>query len=106
MSPGYLLDASAQLICAHGGQAKATTPSLRVKLSGQPALTQTTTHAVAGCGLTGTPNPPCATAQWLAGAKRVQSMGQPLLLQDSSSNCVPTATPLTVLVTQLRVKGT
>jgi hypothetical protein len=106
MSPGYLIDVGAQLLCAHGGQAKATTPSPRVKLGGQPALTVATMHAVAGCGLTGTPNPPCVTAQWLVGATRVQSMGQPVLLADSQSTCTPTATPLTVVVTQLRVKAT
>lgn len=104
--PGYLLDVSSTLLCAHGGQAKPTAPNPRVKVSGQPTVTQTTTYAVAGCGLTGTPNPPCATAQWVAAALRVKSSGQPLLLQDSRSLCVPTGTPLNVLVTQLRVKGT
>ena len=30
---------------------------------------------------------------------------QPVLLQDSQSLCTPTATPLTIVVTQVRVKG-
>jgi hypothetical protein len=34
------------------------------------------------------------------------SMGQPVLLQDSQSLCTPTGTPLTVMVTQVRVKAT
>jgi hypothetical protein len=106
MSPGYLLDATSQIICAHGGQAQPTAPAQRVKVSGQAIVTQTTTHAVAGCGLTGTPNPPCATAQWVSAAARVTSSSQPVLLQDSQSQCVPTGTPLTVMVTQVRVKGT
>jgi hypothetical protein len=106
MSPGYLLDATSQLICAHGGQAQPTAPAPRVKVSGQAIVTQTTTQSVVGCGLTGTPNPPCATAQWVSAAARVTSSSQPVLLQDSQSQCVPTGTPLTVMVTQVRVKGT
>lgn len=106
MSPGYLLDATSQLLCAHGGQAQPTAPAGRVKVGGQPIVTQSATYAVAGCALTGTPNPPCATAQFASAAIRVKSMGQPVLLQDSQSMCTPTGTPLSVLVTQIRVKGT
>ena len=36
-------------------------PFPRVLLSGQPAVTLTSPYAVAGCALTGTPNPPCVT---------------------------------------------
>lgn len=104
--PGYLLDVSSTLVCAHAGQAKPTAPNPRVKLGGQPIVTQTTSYAVAGCGLTGSPNPPCATAQWVSAAARVKSLGQPVLLQDSRSLCAPTGTPLNIVVTQLRVKGT
>jgi len=104
--PGYLLDVSATLICAHGGQAQPSVPNPRVKLGGQPSVAQSASYLVAGCGLTGTPNPPCASAQWVTGAVRVKSGGQPLLLQDSQSLCTPTGTPLNVLVTQVRVKAT
>jgi hypothetical protein len=106
MSPGYLLDASSALLCAHGGQAKPTAPAPRVKIGGQSIVTQATIHAVSACGLTGTPNPPCATAQWVAAATRVKSLGQFVLLADSQSTCAPTGTPLTVTLTQIRVKGT
>lgn len=102
---GYLLDFSSTLMCAHGGQATATSPNARVTLSNQPTVLQTTTYAVAGCGLTGTPNPPCATAQWLTGTMRVTSGQQPLLMMDGQSTCTPTGTPLTVVVAQARVKA-
>lgn len=104
--PGYLVQVGATVMCAHAGQAQATVPSPRVTLGGQPAVTQPPPWVVAGCGLTGSPNPPCATATWMTGSTRVLAGGQPLLLADSQSTCVPTGTPLTIVVTQLRVKGT
>jgi hypothetical protein len=102
---GYLLDISSSIICAHAGQGQPTAPNPRVKVSGQPTVLQTTVYAVAGCALTGTPNPPCATAQWLTGSTRVTSGGQPLLMMDSQSICTPTGTPLTVVAAQARVKA-
>lgn len=105
--PGFLLHLGAQVICAHApGQATPVVTNPRVKVSGQPIVVQTTQYAVAGCALTGTPNPPCATASWITAATRVRAGGVPVLLQDSQSLCAPTGTPLTVLATQTRVKGT
>jgi len=105
--PGYLLDSNSTIFCAHTpGKAMAAVSSPRVKVSGNPIVTQSSPYTVTGCALTGTPNPPCATAQFIAGATRVTSMGQPVLLQDSQSTCTPTGTPLTVVVTQVRVKAT
>jgi hypothetical protein len=37
------------------------------------------------------------------GTTRVTSYGQPLLVQSGTAICIPTGTPLTPLVTQLRV---
>jgi hypothetical protein len=51
-------------------------------------------------------NGPCVTAQFVMGATRVTAGGEPVLLQDSQSICTPTGTPLTVSVTQTKVKGT
>lgn len=102
---GFLLDISSTIICAHAGQSQPTAPNPRVKVGGNPTILQTTIYAVAGCALTGTPNPPCATAQWTTGSMRVKSGGQPLLMQDSQSTCTPTGTPLTVVVAQPRVKA-
>ena len=38
--PGYLLHVGATVICAHGGQAQPTLPNPRVKVMGQPVVTQ------------------------------------------------------------------
>jgi hypothetical protein len=105
--PSYLLHLGATITCAHApGQAQPISSVARVKVSGQPVVVQTTQYTVAGCALTGSPNPPCATAQWTTGATRVLALGAPVLLQDSQSLCTPTGTPLTVMVVQARVKGT
>jgi hypothetical protein len=45
------------------------------------------------------------TAQFVSSATRVLSNGQPLLLLDSQSICVPTGTPLIPILTQFRVMG-
>ena len=103
--PGFLLHVGATVQCMHPpGQAQPTVPDLRVKVSGQPIVTQSTVHTVAGCALTGSA-PPCVTAQWVSAAIRVKASGQPVLLQDSQALCTPTGTGLNVLVTQTRVKG-
>jgi hypothetical protein len=70
-------------------------------------VTQPTVYTVAGCTLPPPPaaNGPCVSAQWVTGALRVKVGGMPVLLQDSQALCVPTATPLTIVVTQVRVKG-
>ncbi len=105
--PGFLLHLGAQVLCAHPpGQATPVVTNPRVKVNGQPIVTQTSQYAVAGCALTGTPTAPCATASWITAATRIRAGGVPVLLQDSQSVCAPTGTPLTVMVTQLRVKGT
>lgn len=103
--PGYLLHVGATVMCAHAGQAQPVMPSPRVRVGGQPIVTQSCMYMIAGCALTGTPNPPCVTANWVMGAVRVRSMGVPVLLQDSQSICAPTGTPLSVVMTQFRVKG-
>ena len=74
--PGYLLHVGATVMCMHAGQAQPTVSNPRVKVSGQPIVTQAAPYVVAGCGLTGT-SPPCATAQWIVAATRVLSGGVP-----------------------------
>lgn len=104
--PGFLLHAGATVMCSHGGQAQATAPNPRVLLGGQPVVTQAAPHAVAGCAFVPPAgNGPCVTAQWLTGALRVLAGGAPVLLQTSQATCIPTGTPATVVVTQVRVKG-
>ena len=103
--PGYLLHQGATVLCAHGGQAMPTAPFPRVKVSGQMVTIQTAPYTVAGCANPASPPGPCLTAQFVMGALRVKAGGMPVLLQDSMAVCAPTGTPLTVVMTQLRVKG-
>jgi hypothetical protein len=105
--PGFLLHAGATVICAHAGQAQPIATNPRVKVGGQPTVVQSSSYSVSGCPFNagGAPSP-CVTAQWTVAAVRVRSSGQPLLLQDSQAICAPNGTPLTVVVTQARARGT
>lgn len=104
--PGFLLHQGAQVICSHFGLATPTVPNPRVLVSGMPTVTQATPYMVAGCTFPAQTSgaPPCVTAQWLRGAARVFSNGQPVLLLDSQS-LTNNAVPLQILVTQTRVSG-
>jgi hypothetical protein len=81
-------------------------PFPRVLVSGQPIATLSTPYVVAGCPLTGTPLPPCATAQWVTGALRVFAGGAPIVLQTGQAVCVPTGMGLVPVSAQLRVVAT
>jgi uncharacterized Zn-binding protein involved in type VI secretion len=103
--PGFVVHLGATVVCMHAGQAQPTAPNPRVLVSGQPVTTQAAPYVVAGCALTGTPNPPCVTGQFVTAATRVFTGGIPVLLQDSQAVCVPTGTGLLVVATQTRVVG-
>jgi len=105
--PGFLLHQGATVLCMHGGQAQPTTPNPRVMVGGQPVVTQPAPYTVAGCPFTtpaGSPLP-CVTAQWVSAAVRVKAGGLPVLLQDSQALCVPNGTGVTIVTTQVRVRG-
>lgn len=105
--PGFLLHLGASVMCAHSGQSQPSAPNLRVRVGGQPVVTQTTLYTVAGCpfNISGAPSP-CVTAQWVTAATRVRVGGVPVLLQDSQAICTPNGTPLNIITTQVRVRGT
>ena len=105
--PGFLLHLGATVLCMHGGQALPTAPNPRVTVGGQPIVTQTTMYTVAGCAFVPpSGNGPCVTAQWVVGATRVLAGGTPVLVQSSQALCTPTGTPLNIVMTQVRVRGT
>jgi hypothetical protein len=106
--PGLILHSGATVQCSHAGRATPTATNSRVTVDGQPTVLITASYSVAGCALPPPPagNGPCVTAQWMTGATRITSNGQPVLLADSQSMCTPTATPLTIVETQTGVKGT
>ena len=90
----------------HGGQAQATVPNPRVKVSGQMTVQMPNPWLIAGCPFNVSGSPvPCVTAQWMTAATRVKSGGLPLLLQDSQAVCAPNGTGVNIVVTQLRVKA-
>jgi uncharacterized Zn-binding protein involved in type VI secretion len=102
--PGFVVHVGAVVLCAHGGQAQPTAPNPRVSVAGLPTTTIAAPYVVAGCPMVtaGTPTP-CVTVQWVTGATRVTSNGQPLVLVDSQAVCVPNATQVTITSTQARV---
>ena len=96
-----------EVMCAHGGQAMPTAPSPRVMVSGMPIATIAAPYAVAGCAFAPPAgNGPCVTAQWVVGAVRVTSLGQPVAIMTGVSVCVPTGTPLIPASAQTRAIAT
>ena len=104
--PAPILHLGATVLCNHAGQATPTAPSPRVSVSGQPVITLASPYAIAGCGLTGTPTPPCATGQFVMGASRVMAGGAPVVTLVSQSVCIPTGTPMMPVMAQTRVLAT
>lgn len=105
--PGFLLHVGATVMCSHSGQGQPTSPFPRVRVGGQPVVTQSAPYTVAGCPFATPGGPmPCVTANWVTAAVRVRVGGMPVLLQDSQAITVPNGVPLNVVTTQVRVKGT
>ena len=104
--PAPALHLGAVVLCTHGGTSTPILPFPRVLLSGQPAVTIASPYIVAGCALTGTPNPPCVLGQWLTGAVRVLAGGVPLATMAGSSTCIVPGTPMLPVTAQPRVLAT
>ena len=105
--PGFVLHLGATVMCAHGGQAQPTAPNPRVLVSGQPVTTQAPPYVVAGCPFVPPGgNGPCVTGQWVVGAVRVMSLGQPLVIMTGVAVCAPTGTPLIPGAAQTRALAT
>jgi hypothetical protein len=69
-------------------------------------VTQVSPYVITGCALTGSPNPPCVSGQWLTGAVRVLAGGAPVLIQSGQAVCVPTGTGLLAVAVQPRAVAT
>lgn len=105
--PAPILHLGATVLCSHGGQASPTAPSPVVLVSGMPVATIAAPYVVAGCAFVPPAgNGPCVTGQWVVGAVRVLSQGQPLAIMSGLSTCVPTGTPLLPVVAQTRALAT
>jgi hypothetical protein len=69
-----------------------------------PVTTIAAPYVVAGCAFVPPAgNGPCVTAQWVVGAVRVTSLGQPVVIMTGTAICVPTGTPLLPVSAQTRV---
>lgn len=101
--PAPALTLGSTVLCSHAGVATPVAPFPRVLLDGQPVVTLSSPYVIAGCALTGTPNPPCLTGQMLVGAARVLAGGAPVASLAGSSICVPTGQPMLALVGDPRV---
>jgi hypothetical protein len=100
---GFLIQQGAIVMCVHGGQAMPVVPNPAVTIEGLPTCLLPDPWLVAGCPGVPPAVPLCITAQWIVGAARVTSFGQPLLTQTSQAICAPGGTPLLVILTQTRV---
>jgi hypothetical protein len=105
--PGPILHLGATVLCSHGGQAMPTVPSPVVFASGMPVTTIAAPYLVAGCAFVPPAgNGPCITGQWIVGAVRVLSQGQPLAIMAGVAICAPTGTPLLPVAAQTRALAT
>lgn len=103
---GPILHLGATVTCSHGGQAVPTSPSTRVLVGGQPAVSQASPWTIAGCGFVPpSGNGPCVNGTFVVAAARVLIEGVPAVLQSSTSLCQPTATPMIPVQAQTRVIG-
>ena len=105
--PAPILHMGATVLCSHAGQAVPTVPSPVATVSGMPVATIAAPYVVEGCAFVPPGgNGPCVTAQWVVGAVRVSSQGQPLAIMTGTAICVPTGTPLLPVVAQTRAVAT
>lgn len=104
--PGPILHLGATVQCAHGGTAQPTAPNPRVTVSGQPVVTLACPYVIAGCSLTPSGNPFCASGNWVSGATRVLVGGQPVAIASGSSVCPATGNPMLPVSFQTRVLAT
>ena len=102
--PGFLLHQGATVICTHAGTALPTAVNLQVTVGGLPTIVLSNPYAIAGCALSATSTPPCTVGQWVTGATRVFSGGQPLVILSSQGVCPPGQ--LQILSTQTLVSAT
>lgn len=102
----FLLHKDATVTCLHSGRASPVQTNRRVKVSGNPIVTQASIYKIEqGCTLPPQSGGPCVSATWTSAATRVRAGGRPVLLKSSQATCQPTATGLNVTITQNRVKG-
>lgn len=79
MTGAPLVTQASTVMCGHAGKATHTPSQIRVRASGAPAAVAADLFPVAGCALTGGPNPFCAVLTFTRPALRVRAGGRPVL---------------------------
>lgn len=103
---GFLLHLQATGECSHHAPAKPILGNPRVRLGGQPVLTEVSPFSITGCpNRAGSVPFPCLIGLFARGATRVKVMGLPVLLDSSQPFNLPTGAKTTINTTQSRVKG-
>jgi len=103
---GFIIHKDAVVACQHApGVADAKAPDLRVSVSGKPVITIFRDYTVTGCALNGTNSPPCTTAMWIEGAKRVKVGGLAVAIDSGKSKCIPSLGKLEPRIFQKRVEA-
>lgn len=104
-----LVTVGTQIQCNHSGSAVTSRPSLRVKVSGQPAVLRSPPLLVAACPAklpNGTPAP-CVLVNFSVATLRLKIEGTPVLTDSSTGICIgPLGVTPTIQPGQQRVKGT
>jgi hypothetical protein len=102
--PGFMLHVGATVVCSDPvpGQATPQMSNPRVRVGGKGTILLLAPYVVSGCGR----NSPCTAGSFTQGARRVKSMGQPVVLTDSQSTTVPNASLLLPRRSQTRVRAT
>ena len=107
--PGFIIHLGANVQCMHLGLAQPMMTYPRVMVSGNPVVVMSDNYSVSACQFpawTLGSSPACATATWTAAAERLTAGGDPVVLLDSQSQCQPNGTPLLIVQTQVRARGT
>ncbi len=108
---GQLLNASAVLMCPHGGSVSAVSTNTRAKAGGDFILRPSDVFIIAGCPfvIPGVGPHPCMKVQWVVSGLRTKAAGDNVLTSDSVGLCVaadnaPQGTVM-ITVTQPQVSG-
>jgi len=101
-----VLHLGASVMCMHAGTAVPTMPFPRVSVSGQPVVQTNTPYVIAGCSLSTSSGPFCASGQWLVGATRVLVGGLPVAIAGGTAACIATGTGMQAVASQTRVLAT
>lgn len=106
---GQFLTVSSVIMCPHGGTVSVISTNTRAQAVGGYILRPSDVFTVAGCGLSSSGGPFCATVQWIVAGLRGKAAGDRVLTTDSVGLCCSAAgTPLgsaVVAFAQGRVSG-